>query len=140
MVKEIERAGIPVVHMCTVVPISLTVGANRIVPTVAIPHPLGNPALTSSEERALRRGLVERALKALTTPVSGQQVFDSRIARGEARPGASRACRAELCAGGSNMDFAVVREASYALVHAPRCWCTWAPPRPWREANPDLSI
>ena len=26
MVKEIERAGIPVVHMCTVVPISLTVG------------------------------------------------------------------------------------------------------------------
>ena len=35
MVKEIERAGIPVVHMCTVVPISLTVGANRIVPTVA---------------------------------------------------------------------------------------------------------
>jgi betaine reductase len=76
MVKEIERAGIPVVHMCTVVPISLTVGANRIVPTVAIPHPLGNPALTSSEERALRRGLVERALKALTTPVSGQQVFD----------------------------------------------------------------
>lgn len=32
MVKEIERVtGVPVVHMCTVVPISLTVGANRIV-------------------------------------------------------------------------------------------------------------
>jgi branched-subunit amino acid transport protein AzlD len=46
MVKEIERTGLPVVHMCTVVPISLTVGANRIVPTVAIPHPLGNPALS----------------------------------------------------------------------------------------------
>jgi betaine reductase len=43
MVKEIERAGIPVVHMCTVTPISMTVGANRIVPTIAIPHPLGNP-------------------------------------------------------------------------------------------------
>jgi len=41
MTKEIERAGIPVVHICTVVPISLTVGANRIVPAVAIPHPLG---------------------------------------------------------------------------------------------------
>ena len=30
MVKEIERAGIPVVHMCTVTPISMTVGANRL--------------------------------------------------------------------------------------------------------------
>ena len=45
MVKEIERAGLPVVHICTVTPISLTVGANRIVPAVAIPYPLGNPEL-----------------------------------------------------------------------------------------------
>lgn len=76
MVKEIERAGIPVVHVCTVVPISLTVGANRIVPAVAIPHPLGNPALPKDEERALRRRLVMKALKALTTPVDGQTVFE----------------------------------------------------------------
>lgn len=69
MVKEIERAGIPVVHMCTVTPISMTVGANRIVPTIAIPHPLGNPALTMDEEKAIRRKLVERALEALTTEV-----------------------------------------------------------------------
>ena len=76
MVKEIERAGIPVVHMCTVVPISLTVGANRIVPTVAIPHPLGNPALDKDEEKALRRKLVLKALKALETEVDGQKVFE----------------------------------------------------------------
>lgn len=76
MVKEIERAGIPVVHMCTVVPISLTVGANRIIPTIAIPHPLGNPALEPEEEKALRRGLVEKALKALTIEVDGQTVFE----------------------------------------------------------------
>ena len=57
MVKEIERAGIPVVHMCTVTPISMTVGANRIVPTIAIPHPLGNPALSPEEEKAIRRKL-----------------------------------------------------------------------------------
>jgi betaine reductase len=50
MVKEIERAGIPVVHMCTIVPISLTVGANRIVPTIAIPHPLGNPSWYHSSQ------------------------------------------------------------------------------------------
>lgn len=76
MVKEIERAGIPVVHMCTVVPISLTVGANRIVPTVAIPHPLGNPNLSPEDERHLRTKLVEKALKALQTPVEGQKVFE----------------------------------------------------------------
>jgi betaine reductase len=76
MVKEIERAGIPVVHMCTVVPISLTVGANRIVPTVAIPYPLGNPVLAPDEEKQLRRRLVERALAALQTEVEGQDVFE----------------------------------------------------------------
>ena len=75
MVKEIERAGIPVVHVCTVVPISLTVGANRIVPAVAIPHPLGNPALSREDEYKLRLSLVKKALKALCTEVEGQTVF-----------------------------------------------------------------
>lgn len=76
MVKEIERAGLPVVHMCTVTPISLTVGANRIVPTIAIPHPLGDPKLDKDEEYKLRKGLVEKALKALTIEVDGQTIFE----------------------------------------------------------------
>ena len=74
MVKEIERK-LPVVHMCTIVPISLTVGANRIVPTIAIPHPLGDPTRTPEEEKALRRCLVEKALRALQTDISEQTVF-----------------------------------------------------------------
>ena len=65
----------PVVHIATVVPISLTVGANRIVPAVAIPHPLGNPKLDASDEKELRRNLVEKALKALETPITEQTVF-----------------------------------------------------------------
>lgn len=69
MVKEIERYGIPIVHMCTIITISESVGANRIVPTVAIPYPVGNPALSSGDEHSLRRKLVERALKALSTEV-----------------------------------------------------------------------
>ena len=77
MVKAIESTGIPVVHICTIVPISLTVGSNRIVPAVAIPHPLGNPNLTKEDEKKLRRTLVERALKALTTPVDSQTVFEN---------------------------------------------------------------
>ena len=76
MVNEIERSGIPVVHICTVTPIALTVGANRIVPAVAIPHPLGDPALTREEEKALRRKIVEKALKALQTEISEQTVFE----------------------------------------------------------------
>lgn len=76
MVKEIERAGFPVVHVCTVTPISMTVGANRIVPAIAIPHPLGNPGLEPDEEKKLRRHIVETALKALTTEVEDQTIFE----------------------------------------------------------------
>lgn len=66
----------PVVHMCTIVPISLSIGANRILPTVSIPYPLGNPELSPEAEKALRRDLVERALVALCTPVDEQTVFN----------------------------------------------------------------
>jgi len=76
MAKEIERAGIPTVHICSIVPISKTVGANRIVPAVAIPHPLGDPKRSKEEEKALRRKLVEKALKALQTSIDGQTVFE----------------------------------------------------------------
>jgi len=76
MVKEIERAGIPVVHICTVTPISITVGANRIVPAIAIPHPLGNPKVSAAEEKEIRKKIVETSLQALTTPVDGQTIFE----------------------------------------------------------------
>ena len=76
MAKEIERAGIPTVHICSIVPISKTVGANRIIPAVAIPHPLGDPKRSKEEEKALRRKLVEKALKALQTSIDGQTVFE----------------------------------------------------------------
>ena len=76
MVKELERAGLPTAHICSIVPISQTVGANRIVPSVAIPHPLGDPAKTPAEEKAIRRALVEKALAALETGITEQTVFD----------------------------------------------------------------
>jgi len=67
---------LPVVHLAAIVPISLTVGANRIVPAVAIPHPLGNPALPKDEERQLRLSLVKKALRALQAEVERQTVFE----------------------------------------------------------------
>ena len=65
----------PVVHIATVVPISQTVGANRIVPAIAIPHPLGDPKMDKSEEKLVRRQMVEKALATLTTEISEQTVF-----------------------------------------------------------------
>lgn len=65
----------PVAHMATIVPISKSVGANRIIPTVSIPYPLGDPSLSPDEERKLRRSLVAKALVALETDVTEQTVF-----------------------------------------------------------------
>ncbi len=64
------------VHVAAIVPISLTVGANRIVPAVAIPHPLGNPELPEDAERELRLNLVKKALRALQKEVEKQTVFE----------------------------------------------------------------
>ncbi len=75
MTKEIERVGIPTVHMCSIVPISLTVGANRIVPTIAIPYPLGNPELPLNKEKELRKNLLKKALTALQTKIEKQTIF-----------------------------------------------------------------
>ncbi len=76
MVKGIEKYGIPVVHMCTVVPISRTIGANRIIPAVGIPYPLGDPTQGKAESYKIREKLVTRALKALQTPIDDQTVFE----------------------------------------------------------------
>ena len=76
MVKEIERAGIAVVHVCTITPISMTVGANRIVPAVAIPYPLGDPKMNPAEEKVLRRQIMDKAMEALQTEISEQTIFE----------------------------------------------------------------
>ena len=76
MVKGIEAYGIPVVHIATVVPISKTIGANRIIPAIGIPYPLGDPTEGEAESRKIRDEIVERALVALETPVAEQTVFE----------------------------------------------------------------
>ncbi len=75
MVKVIEKAGFPIVHMCNLVPVSKTVGANRIVPTISIPYPLGDPATSKEDEWNLRYHRVKVALEALATEVEEQTVF-----------------------------------------------------------------
>jgi glycine reductase len=65
--KEIERAGIPAVLITTLIPIAETLRANRIVPGIAITHPLGDPRLSRAEERSIRKQLLDASLHALTT-------------------------------------------------------------------------
>jgi len=61
--------------MANLVPISKTVGANRIVPTIAIPYPLGDPASPPEEQWKLRYHRVGVALDALATDVDDQTIF-----------------------------------------------------------------
>lgn len=79
MVKEIERAGFPIVHMCNLVPVSKTVGANRIVPTISIPYPLGDPGTSKEDQWKLRCHRTKVAVEALATDVDEQTVFKVEI-------------------------------------------------------------
>lgn len=65
--------------MCNLIPVSTTVGANRIVPTISIPYPLGDPNSPREEQWKLLYHRVGVALQALATPVSEQTVFKTRI-------------------------------------------------------------
>ncbi len=75
MVKELEKAGFPIVQMCNLIPVATTVGANKIVPTISIPYPLGDPNTSKDEQWKLRHHRVGVALDALTQDVKEQTVF-----------------------------------------------------------------
>jgi glycine reductase len=79
MVKEIERAGFPIVQMANLIPVAKTVGANKIVPTISIPYPLGDPSTSKEEQWKLRYHRVGVALDALTKDIDDQTVFDVEI-------------------------------------------------------------
>ena len=75
MVKEFERAGFTIVQMCNLIPVASTVGANRMVPTISIPYPLGDPNTSKEEQWKLRYYRVGVALDALATDNTEQTVF-----------------------------------------------------------------
>ena len=79
MVKEFERAGFTIVQMCNLIPVASTVGANRMVPTISIPYPLGDPNTPVEEQWKLRYHRVGVALDALTTEITEQTVFKVKI-------------------------------------------------------------
>ena len=68
-----EKAGIPVCQVTSVVPVAKMVGSNRVVQGQGIVHVLGNADLPPEEEKELRRKTVLQALEALKSEAGGSQ-------------------------------------------------------------------
>lgn len=75
MVKELERAGIPTAHITNMTPVARVTGSNRIIPGIAIKHPLSDIELSMDEQRQMRRDFIERALKAVSTDITEPEFF-----------------------------------------------------------------
>lgn len=76
MAKEFEAAGMPVAYITTLDGLARSVGAPRIVRGKAITSVAGDPSLRLSDEKALRKDIINKALKALTTAVNEPTAFD----------------------------------------------------------------
>lgn len=65
--------------MANLVSIAKTVGANRIVPTISIPYPLGDPNTSEEEQWKLRKSRVGVALEALENQIEEATIFEVKI-------------------------------------------------------------
>ena len=76
MVRQIEKSGIPVVHVVSMTPISVSGGVNRILTSYGIPNPMHDPNADPQTQKKQRYELMEKALKILCTDLEQQTVFD----------------------------------------------------------------
>ncbi len=65
--------------MCNLIPVATTVGANKIVPTISIPYPLGDPATSKEQQWKLRYHRVGVALDSLTDDAKEQTIYKVKI-------------------------------------------------------------
>lgn len=75
MAKELDRAGIPCVHVTAFTSIALSVGSNRIVFGGDFTAPSGNPSLPIDREKAYRRRIIDKCLEVLKMDVPGPTLF-----------------------------------------------------------------
>lgn len=75
MTKAIESTGLPVIQFANLVPVAKTVGANKIVPTISIPYPFGDPSTSIEAQYKLRYKIVNTGLNALVADISEPTVF-----------------------------------------------------------------
>lgn len=62
-------------QLCNLVPVARTVGVNRILPTISIPYPLGDPSTSKEEQWNLRYWKTKMALESLTKEIDTPTVF-----------------------------------------------------------------
>lgn len=80
MQKEAERLGIPSALITAIPSVAKSVGVSRIITGGGIPYPAGDPNLPPDREKEFRRRLVEKALEAISTPVTEPTVFHVTVA------------------------------------------------------------
>lgn len=64
--KELERAGIPTVQWCNMIPVAKAIGVNRIMESPSIKYPFGAPELKPDQEKEARVKMLRKALEGLT--------------------------------------------------------------------------
>ncbi len=75
MVKEIDRAGIPIAHITNLTSVARVTGSNRIVPGIALVSPCSDTSLPLDEQKKMQKDYVARALKAISTDIKEQTFF-----------------------------------------------------------------
>jgi len=50
-------------------------GANRIIASGRIPHPIGDPTRSPEEEFVWRQGMLRQALNTVATPIDKARIF-----------------------------------------------------------------
>lgn len=78
MQTQLERNGLATALVASLPRVTIAVGATRVVQGAGIPFPVGDPTLPREREREWRRAIVEAALQAIETTVTGPQVFQPR--------------------------------------------------------------
>jgi betaine reductase len=75
MVKEIDRIGIPIVHITNLISVAKVTGSNRIIPGAALTNPCSDVTLSAEEQKKMQKDYAARVLKALTTDIKEQTFF-----------------------------------------------------------------
>jgi glycine/betaine/sarcosine/D-proline reductase family selenoprotein B len=71
----IEKNGIPAALLTAMTSMAKVAGANRILASGLIPHTVGDPTRSPSDEFIWRKGQVQKALNATATPIEEAQIF-----------------------------------------------------------------
>ncbi len=66
--REFEKAGIPIVQWCNMIPVAESIGVNRLMESKSIKYPFGNPDVPPEQEKAERVQMLRKALLRLTQP------------------------------------------------------------------------